>query len=403
MSAKISAIVGAMDKPSQSRREALVVQILWLIRLRWIAVACTISAALIASYVFPVLASAGPIYACAAVLFVSNVAYFFLATKRPSEAGPKDTILAMVQAEMDLVILTAVLHFSGGVVNPFFLFYIFHVVTATIILPRNLSFAVGLTNILLFALLAVNELNEGTLLGYYPLGFSSSGGLWRNPHYVLGAFVAFVVTVVTAQYLTRIVIAQMTAKEQEAARNNDVLKAVISAMAEGLLFVGRDGRVAICNPAAVLWKKSTAAAGQSHLLEDFPAAVAEHVRGLLGWDGNSPDAAEEVKFSTDGLQQRYIEARSCPVVGIDGTRLGYVIVGEDLTRHKKLEKELTDQTEQVTAINEMLKMSRVEMAQREKMVAIGQMATGIAHEIGNPLASLSSAAQYLARSLSDAC
>jgi signal transduction histidine kinase len=47
----------------------------------------------------------------------------------------------------------------------------------------------------------------------------------------------------------------------------------------------------------------------------------------------------------------------------------------------------------------MLKMSRVEMAQREKMVAIGQMATGIAHEIGNPLASLSSVAQYLGRKL----
>ncbi|HEW78678.1 MAG TPA: hypothetical protein ENH34_01745 [Phycisphaerales bacterium] len=33
------------------------------------------------------------------------------------------------------------------------------------------------------------------------------------------------------------------------------------------------------------------------------------------------------------------------------------------------------------------------------MVAIGQMATGIAHEIGNPLASLSSVAQYLGRKL----
>ena len=74
-------------------------------------------------------------------------------------------------------------------------------------------------------------------------------------------------------------------------------------------------------------------------------------------------------------------------------------MGQDLTVHKKLEEDLLDRTEEVTAINEMLKMSRVEMAQREKMVAIGQMATGIAHEIGNPLASLSSVAQYLGRKL----
>ncbi|TFG88716.1 MAG: hypothetical protein E4H16_04650 [Candidatus Atribacteria bacterium] len=80
--------------------------------------------------------------------------------------------------------------------------------------------------------------------------------------------------------------------------------------------------------------------------------------------------------------------------------LGYVLVGQDLTEHKKLENDLLDQSEKVTAINEMLKMSRVRMAQQEKMVAIGQMAAGIAHEIGNPLASLSSVAQYLGRKLS---
>jgi signal transduction histidine kinase len=94
-----------------------------------------------------------------------------------------------------------------------------------------------------------------------------------------------------------------------------------------------------------------------------------------------------------------VEAKGCPVADIDGKKLGYVIVGQDLTEHKKLETDLRERTEEVTAINELLRMSRIEMAQREKMVAIGQMATGIAHEIGNPLTSISSVAQYLVRKL----
>jgi len=89
------------------------------------------------------------------------------------------------------------------------------------------------------------------------------------------------------------------------------------------------------------------------------------------------------------------------VTGLSGTPLGYVIVGQDLTEHKKLEADLLDRTEQVTAINEMLKMSRVRTGQREKMVALGQMAAGIAHEIGNPLTSLSSVVQYLSRKCAD--
>jgi signal transduction histidine kinase len=108
-----------------------------------------------------------------------------------------------------------------------------------------------------------------------------------------------------------------------------------------------------------------------------------------------------IEFSTSGPQPRHIEARSCPVTGTDGKRIGYVIAGQDLTRHKNLEKDLREQTEQIAAINETLKMTRVQMAQREKMVAIGQMAAGIAHEIGNPLTSLSSVAQYLSRKLSN--
>ena len=397
-----------IDKPNRCSREVLAEQILWLIRLRWIAAGGIVAAVLVGSYVFPypLLPSPTPIYICAGILLLCNYFYFCVATKKKPYAVPKDIVLAMVQVEADLVILTAVLLFSGGVANPFFLFYIFHVIIATIILPKNLSFAVGLTTILLFGLLAINGLQEGAWLGHYPLQIKNWIELWTNPVYVLAAFVAFVCTVFLTQYLTRIIIARMTVKEREAARNNDLLSAIIGAMNEGLIFITPDGKIAMCNPAAKLWKNEHTFRNDhidktGDLPEDFPSILAEHIRGLSTGNNITTDTGggKAIKFKTDSLEQRYIEAQSSPVIGIDGQKLGHVIVGQDLTVHKKLEEDLLDRTEEVTAINEMLKMSRVEMAQREKMVAIGQMATGIAHEIGNPLASLSSVAQYLGRKL----
>ncbi len=51
---------------------------------------------------------------------------------------------------------------------------------------------------------------------------------------------------------------------------------------------------------------------------------------------------------------------------------------------------LEEETEQVDQM-------RTQMVEKEKMVAVGQMASGIAHEIGNPLSSISSIVQLLKR------
>lgn len=254
------------DQNSQSSREILSDQLFWLIKLRWVAVISIVSAAIIGKYVFPALITTLPLYICAAILMFCNVTYYFVAIKRSGGSTQGNIVWAMIQVEIDMVVLTTLLHFSGGVMNPFVLFYVFHVIMAAIILSRTLAFSVGLSAICLYGLLAVGELQGWFWLKHYPLQLASAGALWSNPVYVLWVFVAFVVMVILAQYLTRTIIARIKAKEREVAR-----------------------------------------------------------------------------------------------------------------------------------INEMLQLSQIEMAQREKMVALGQMASGIAHEIGNPLNCLSSIVQYLSR------
>jgi signal transduction histidine kinase len=201
-----------------------------------------------------------------------------------------------------------------------------------------------------------------------------------------------------AQYLTRIILVRMASKELEAARGSNLLRAIINAMSEGLIFVTADGRIVLCNPAAQQWRGDSGTRDEQSI-DGFPETLAEHIKALA--DRGVQGQEKTIEFSTGGPTQRLIEARSCLVAGFDGAPLGHVIVGQDLTEHKRLEAELLDRTEQVTAINETLKMSRVRMAQREKMVALGQMAAGIAHEIGNPLTSLSSVVQYLGRKCAD--
>ncbi len=115
------------------------------------------------------------------------------------------------------------------------------------------------------------------------------------------------------------------------------------------------------------------------------------------------------------LAGRSIEIRDYPIMGlhefpvyltmninpllIDGKEPGILITSNDVTKRVQLEEalkqytvELEDKVDRGTATTKKLEQ---QVLHSEKLAALGRLAAGVAHEIGNPLTSISTFAQLL--------
>lgn len=63
----------------------------------------------------------------------------------------------------------------------------------------------------------------------------------------------------------------------------------------------------------------------------------------------------------------------------------FIDAREDITTQKKLERQLNEQNHELQSALQTLKEAQSQMIQQEKMAGIGVLASGVAHEINNPL------------------
>ena len=116
----------------------------WFIRLRWLFIGAISLGTYIFSSVFPVLQRSIAIYSLAFSLVLLNIFYlrYLKELRIQQDAGLLLRQLRNfihVQIGLDLLILTAIIHFSGGADNAIHYFFIFHVLLAGIILGRKES------------------------------------------------------------------------------------------------------------------------------------------------------------------------------------------------------------------------------------------------------------------------
>jgi len=198
----------------------------WLVRLRWLAATAVVLGTFVCTRIFHLSVREGPLYMIAALLLLYNAVVLELLnrlTKSGSERVRRQTQSVIdLQISADLIILTVLLHFSGGPENPLVLFFVFHVIIASILLSVWESFLQATLAICLFGLLL---LLESTGLAPH----SCLTGLvhhcrYEERAYLAAMFATFTVTVFLVVYLASYIAMRLRRAEKAQREANRLLR-----------------------------------------------------------------------------------------------------------------------------------------------------------------------------------
>ena len=196
----------------------------WLIKLRWIATVSVGICTCFASKVLAITLQELTIYSIAFLLTLYNVAVFLLLNyltreKREIRRLSIKTIIHF-QISVDLLILTSLLHFSGGIENPLSFYFIFHMIIASILLSVRESYLQATFAVLLFGLLILLEYLQ--FIPHYCLRGFTEHCSHRNGLYVFGTYFVFTTAIYIVVYMASNIATKLK-KTEEAYREANIL------------------------------------------------------------------------------------------------------------------------------------------------------------------------------------
>ncbi|MDP2931084.1 MAG: HAMP domain-containing sensor histidine kinase [Chloroflexota bacterium] len=148
----------AGDKNQYPPEEAaLVMRLGVFVTMRWLYIVGAIITTLVASLVFHIGFPTLPVY----IICVFMVLYNLVLRRQVRSLKPDNTGSVVQRARnygnihimLDMVTLTVILHFTGGIENPFIFFFVFHIIAASIVLPYRTVYTLATAAILMVTLL----------------------------------------------------------------------------------------------------------------------------------------------------------------------------------------------------------------------------------------------------------
>jgi len=352
----------------------------WLVDLRWLAIAAV---ALVLVGTGPVLSflpaeSATPLWGTLGALALYNIALGWVRKR----ASLRWLTSFASQIVIDSLALTLLVHFAGGVENPFLPLLVLHVVSANILLrPR----AASLFLVVALALACFVVLGEAWgLIPHHCL--RGSGACWGRPPnaWAWGTLAGLGLTLGSSSYLARYLTARLHASESQlatAVRDLSVekelladtqsaielersrLQAIIDCMGDGVTFSDPEGRLLLRNTRARELRRTPLGEGPD-------PTEPEALRAMFEAAASGRGAGPEPAFVRGG---RTYQVTSSLVRDEEGRAMGLVTLTHDISDRLALERHLMHE---------------------ERMAVVGKIAAAVAHEINNPIGVVSLYAQH---------
>jgi signal transduction histidine kinase len=153
-------------------------------------------ATLVARYAFDLQLPYKEIWLILGILTVINVIYYLISKIFKEFSFLAKIVFLQFHIIIDLIFLTALIHYSGGIENPVYLFYAFHVILSSIIFPGRTPIVIATLVVILFATLLYSE--YAGIVHHYTL---FSPNLHSNELLIYITLVVFTITVYVTMYI----------------------------------------------------------------------------------------------------------------------------------------------------------------------------------------------------------
>ena len=279
------------------------------------------------------------------------------------------------QIIVDHLFIAGLIYFTGGKESYFPMTYFFAIIGSSIIFYRRGAFFSASFSTLLYGLLLVLQLHQWI----NPLGPSQ----YYEASQIFYSLIIYMASFYIVASLSSLIAEELKTKGKELIQKQvdyDQLETfnrnVIQSLDSGLLTVDLRGRINSLNRTAErILDLNGERPPEVSIYDLFPALNRVTDETLTkASDPLSDYQRYETQFINPEGKKIYLGFSISPLTGPDGSLIGHTLIFQDITRFKEMEEQ---------------------MKRLDKMAAINQLAAGMAHEIRNPLTSLSGSIQML--------